>query len=137
MAGEIIASNLLLKDRAANLRTFFDSSHSVRLFQTDLHPSPADTIESFVESGFPGYARINLAGKWKAVQKVEDGQYMFKSLDLTFTPTGASNEQAFGWYVVGADVVKISCRLPFPWLMTVGSPLTIRIDCILWAAAIL
>jgi len=137
MAGEIIASNLLLKDRAENLRTFFNSAHSVRLFKTDLTPSPADTIVSFVESGFPGYARINLAGKWNQVKKVEDGQYMFSSIDLTFTPTAASNEQAWGWYVVGADVVKISCRLPFPILMTVGSPLTIRIDCIVWAAAIL
>lgn len=137
MAGEIIASNLLLKERSESLRALLDAGHSVRLFQTDLTPTPEDTIATFVESGFPGYARINLAGKWKPVFKVETGQYMFSSLDLTFTPTAASNEKAFGWYVVGSDVVKLSCRLPFPQLMTVGSPLTIRIDCTTWAAAIL
>jgi len=137
MAGEIVAANALLKDRSELMRTYFDSGHSLRLFANDLVPTPQDPTAAFVESSFPGYARISMAGKWRDVFKLEDGAYHFSSFDCTFTPTGPSNEYAYGWYLFGPLGVALSCRLPFRQLMTVGSPLTVRAEVITWAAAIL
>ena len=137
MPGEIVASNALLKNRSEIVRTYFDSAHSLRLYANDLHPLPKDASAAFVEASFPGYARISMAGKWKPVLKLEDGSYHFSSLDCTFTPTGPSNEYAYGWYLFGPLGTVLSCRLPFPALMTIGSPLTVRADVITWAASIL
>jgi len=137
MAGEIVAHNAFLNERAINLRTFFDSGHALRLFSNDFKPGPKEAIDAFAECTFPGYARVNMATKWKAVFKVIDGEFQFSSQDITFTPTGASNENAYGWYLVGDGKVKLSCRLPFPALMTIGRPLTVRLDVIVWAAVIL
>lgn len=137
MAGEIVASNDLLLERAQDLRTLFDGGHALRLFQNDIEPLPKHKIGDFIESSYPGYARVNMAGKWKAVFKVIDGQYQFSSDEVTFLATAASNEVAHGWYLVGDGKVKLSCRLPFPNTMTLGAPVTVRIDCIVWAAVIL
>lgn len=137
MAGEIVASNDLLKERADKMRELFNNGHALRLFQNDLVPLPKHKIGDFIESAYPGYARVNMAGKWKAVFKVEDGQFQFSSNDVVFAATGASVEKAFGWYLVGDGKVKLSCRLPFPNVMTLGAPVTVRIDCIVWAASIL
>jgi hypothetical protein len=56
---------------------------------------------------------------------------------VTFTATGASSEIVYGWMLVGGSTLKLSCRLPFGKLMTTGQSLTVRIDCITWAASIL
>lgn len=137
MAGEIVAHNDFLRERAEKLRTFFNSDHALRLFSNDFHPAPEDTITAFAESSFPGYARVNMAGKWKPLFKVEDGKWMFSSLDIAFIPTGPSNEFAFGWYLVGDGKVKLSCRLPFGQLMTIGNTVRVRCDVITWAATLL
>jgi len=137
MAGEIVAANAFLSERANTLKTFFNSNHSLRLFTNDVNPKPAMALSAFSEATFPGYARVNMAGKWKAVFKVIDGEYQFSSLDVTFAATGASNETVYGWMLVGGSTLKLSCKLPFGKLMTVGQVVTIRIDCITWAASIL
>jgi hypothetical protein len=137
MPGEIVASNALLKDRAEVIRTFFNSNHSLRLFVNDVKPVPGFVLASLTEATFPGYARVNMAAKWKPVWKVIDGEYQFSSFDVTFTATGASSEIVYGWMLVGGSTLKLSCRLPFGKLMTTGQSLTVRIDCITWAASIL
>jgi len=137
MIGEIIASNDLLKERAESLRLLFDAGHSLRLFENDFEPLVSSVIGAFSEATYVGYARVNMAGKWKAVFKVIDGEWQFSSLDITYTATGPSNVSVFGWYLVGDGKVKISCRLPFPVLMTTGKSVTVRADVLTWATAIL
>jgi len=137
MLGEIVASNDLLSERANELRDAFDLGHALRLFQNDIEPVPKMKIVDFMESSYPGYARISMVGKWRPVFKVIDGQYQFSSFEITFGADAASVEVAHGWYLVGNGKVKLSCRLPFPNVMTLGGNVTVRIDCVLWAAVIL
>jgi len=137
MIGEIIASNDLLKERAESLRLLFDAGHSLRLFENDFEPLVSSVIGAFAEASYPGYARVNMAGQWRAVFKVIDGEWQFSSNDVTFTSTGPSNVSVFGWFLVGSNKVKLSCRLPFPVLMTTGKSLTVRADVLTWATAIL
>lgn len=136
MAGEIVASNKFIEERANDWRTLFNSTHSLWLWQSQNVPKPADTLADYLECSFPGYARISLGGKWKPVLKVKDGEFGFSSFDLKFVATGPSNEFAVGWLIQAAGVLKIACRLPFPVLMTVGQSVTIRADCQTWALAI-
>ena len=137
MAGEIVASNDLVRERAEKLRELFNSNHTLRLFQNDFTPLPKHTAAAFVEASFPGYVRQAMYSKWKPVFKVEDGEWQFSSLDIAFTPTGPSVELAYGWFLFGDSKVKLSCRLPFPALMTIGQSVVVRVDCITWAAVIL
>jgi len=137
MAGEIVASNDLLKERSEKMRELFDSNHSLRLFQNDFAPHPKHVAGDFIEAGFAGYARINMSGKWKLVFKVIDGEWQYSSVDVFFTATTGADETIFGWYLVGSGKVKLSCRLPFGKRMTMGEALQIRLDCQTWAASIL
>lgn len=137
MAGDIVASNALLKQRAESLRAILNADHAVWLFQNNFRPGPQHIFTDFIESTFPGYARKTLVGEWKDVLKIKDGEYGFTSFDLTFTPTAASAEDCFGWYITDGVAVKLSARLPFPYRMTLGNPLTIRIDVNVWATSVL
>jgi hypothetical protein len=137
MAGEIVASNALLLDRANDLRSLLDTSHAIWLFKNDFRPTPKHILTDFVESSFPGYTRQALAGEWNPVFKVIDGEYQFSSHDFSWFPTGPTNELCYGWYVTDGIDVKLSSRLPFPMLMTVGASLTIRIDVQNWALSLL
>lgn len=137
MAGEIIAHNDCLKERSEKTRVDFQSATTLRLFSNDFHPAVTDTIGAFAESSYPGYARKNMVDQWRDVFKVEDGKWMFQSKDIAFVSTGASNENAHGWYLVRNGKVQLSCRLPFPVLMTIGNAVTVRVDCITWAAILL
>jgi hypothetical protein len=137
MAGEIVASNALLKDRATNLRTLFDSGHSLRLYKNDLHPKPEISSATYVEASFDGYARINMAGKWRAVAKGQDGMFHFSSLDCQFTATGTEAEVIHGWMLFGPLGVVLACRLPFPVSMVIPKVLTVRCDVLVWDAATL
>ena len=137
MIGEIIASNDLLKERAESLRRLFDAGHSLRLFENDFEPLVSTVIADFAEASYVGYARVDMAGKWRAVFKVKDGEWQFSSNDVTYTATGPSNVSVFGWFLVGSGKVKLSCRLPFPVLMSTGASVTVRADVLIWATAIL
>jgi hypothetical protein len=137
MAGEIVASNVLLKDRAENLRTLFSSGHSLRLYQNDLKPTPADTLVRFIEASYVGYERVNMDEQWKAVLKIIDGQYQFSSKDQLYLGGGSPTAPVYGWYLVGENKVKLSCRLPFPVFLGSGKRLTVRVDVIVWDAGTL
>jgi len=137
MAGEIVASNDLLKERSEKMRTLFDSNHALRLFRNDFQPTPKHAVGNFSEATFAGYARINMGGKWHLVFKVIDGEWQFSSDDVFFTATAGANETVFGWYLVGDGKVKLSARLPFGKLMNVGQTLQLRLDCETWATSIL
>ncbi len=137
MAGELIASNALLKDRATLLRTYFDAGHSLRLFNNDLHPKPEFSTATYVEAGFTGYARVSMVGKWNLVAKGQDGMYHFKSKDCSFTSTDTQGEFVYGWFLVGPLGVVLACRLPFPVLMQTPQVLAVNCDVMVWDAATL
>lgn len=137
MPGEIVASNELLKERSEDMRTLFDSAHALRLFTNDFKPTPASKIGDFAEATFPGYAAVAMAGKWKPVFKVIDGEYQFSSKEVTWQATAANQQLIFGWYLTGSGKVKLSCRLPFGHSMNYPQRLTVRVDCQTWAASIL
>jgi len=136
MAGEIYASNDLLKDRAENLRTLFNSGHALRLYANQAKLSPAIALNSFAEASYPGYTSKNLDGTWLPVSKVKDGQYQFSSPDWTFVASGPSTLLVYGWYITAAGKVKLACALPFPVVVTLNQPLTVRCDVAVWALAI-
>lgn len=128
MPDAIVASNDFLSDRSQALRTLLDSAHALALWINNFQPVPADPLVSFIEASYPGYARKALAGQWGASLKLEDGIYIFSSAPQVFSATGPSNQLAYGWYVVTASQVKLSCRFPSPVLMTTGASITVRVD---------
>jgi len=68
---------------------------------------------------------------------VKDGEYQFSSVDLLFLGGGSPLLPVVGWYLVGSNKVKMSCRLPFPYFNGSGQRITIRVDCQTWATSIL
>jgi len=138
MSGEIVASNELLLERAQKWRDLFNAAGvGLWLFRNDLSPQPAHKLGNFTESAFPGYGRVAMLNKWQPVFKVKDGEYQFSSSDITFTPYAPSTELCYGWYIVSANKLQLSARLPFPVLMTLGQKLTVRVDCQTWATSVL
>ena len=100
MAVLLIPHNRQLLDVMASVRAQLNAGANMRLFQNSFIPEPGDTLLDFNEANFPGYARWSLASQFGAPIKVRDGQYAIRSLEHTFTCTGASSSIVYGWIIV-------------------------------------
>lgn len=137
MPGEIVASNALLRKRSETFRTYLNSGMSLRLFANQFTPTPADKLASFVESGFPGYLRVNLDNQFQAPAKVKDGLYETKTLTQSFTCTGATNQVAWGWFITDGVDVLLSRPFIVGVEMAPGKSVELIIKVQTWAASML
>jgi hypothetical protein len=72
---------------------------SLRLFINNITPSDTDTTATYTVAGFPGYANIALTGaSWNAASA---GAIAY-SASQTFTCSGVSTDDVYGYYVVQA-----------------------------------
>ena len=70
---------------------------SLRLFINNITPSDTDTAGTYTVATFPGYANITLTGaSWNAAS----GGSIAYSAQQTFTCTGTSTNDVYGYYVV-------------------------------------
>lgn len=70
---------------------------SLRLFINNITPSDTDTTATYTVATFPGYANITLTGaSWSA----PSGGSIAYGSQQTFTCTGTSTDDVYGYYVV-------------------------------------
>jgi len=134
---EIVASNVLILERAQRFRELLNVGHSLHLFKNPFQPKPQSKLSEFSESIFPGYLIINLDGKFGAPKKVKDGEYQSESLSLTFTCTGPTNEVCYGWLIRDNFNVKLSHKFFVPVPLGTGKVITFKVDAQVWATSIL
>jgi len=69
----------------------------LKLYKNNITPSDTDTAGTYTEAGFPGYAAITLTGaSWNAAAS---GVITY-SAQQTFTCSGVSTDDVYGYYVV-------------------------------------
>ncbi len=89
-AGENLVLNMIVNRTAPENLT-------LRLFRNNITPSDTDTAGTYTEASFPGYSAITLTGaSWNAAS----GGTITYSAQQTFTCTGASTDDIYGYYVV-------------------------------------
>lgn len=71
-------------------------NQNLRLFKNNITPADSDTAGTYTESTFTGYAAIGLTGgSWNAAS----GGSISYSAQQTFTCSGASSENVYGYYL--------------------------------------
>lgn len=136
MAGQVVASNAEVRERALSLRQRVNAGHVLRLFTNDVTPLPALLLSDYIEAGFPGYVRVDLARKFSPAVKVIDGKFQFDTPELTFTCSGATSETVFGWLIVWDEKLMFSLRLNTPVIMAPGVSVAGVIQLQEWALSI-
>jgi hypothetical protein len=134
---QLVASNVLLQDRADSLRTLLNSGHVLRLFQNNFTPVSQDSFGSFSEASFTGYASAALTADFGASFKVQDGEYQISSTFHTFTCTGGSPQTVYGSYISAGSDWKFAIRFDVPIVVTNGTSFAIQINPQDWAKSII
>lgn len=71
----------------------------IKLYKNNITPSDTDTAATYTEAAFPGYSAITLTGaSWNAAAS---GTITY-SAQQTFSCTGTSTDDIYGYYVVQA-----------------------------------
>lgn len=71
----------------------------IKLYKNNITPSDTDTAATYTEATFPGYSAITLTGaSWNAAAS---GTITY-SAQQTFSCTGTSTDDIYGYYVVQA-----------------------------------
>lgn len=92
----------------------------IKLYKNNITPSDTDTAATYTEATFPGYSAITLTGaSWNAAAS---GTITY-SAQQTFSCTGTSTDDIYGYYVVQATsgTLVYSER-------DANAPLTIRVS---------
>jgi hypothetical protein len=72
----------------------------LRLYRNNITPSDTDVAGTYTEASFPGYAAITLTGaSWNAAS----GGSIAYGAQQTFTCSGASTDDIYGYYVTQAS----------------------------------
>lgn len=128
--GIAIASNALLLARATTLQALLNASHTLRLFQPPLNPTPGNVRADFmaVEATYNGYVPVSLVGQFPgAPVQVQVGMYQFASGTYTFVFNAGPAQTVAGWFIDDGANVKFSQLFPAPILMTVGVGFTLLV----------
>jgi hypothetical protein len=89
-AGENLVLGMIVNKTAAE-------NLSLRLYKNNITPSDTDTAATYTEATFPGYAAITLTGaSWGA----PSGGTITYGAQQTFTCSGTSTDDVYGYYVV-------------------------------------
>jgi hypothetical protein len=134
--GGIVASNALLADRIASLRTLLNSGKMLRLFQNMFTPAPDDILSDFTQATFTGYAAQSLSSAFAAGVKIIDGEYQSTAGPFTFTCSGGSAQTVYGWYIDDGSNVFLSNAFSAPITMVSGASFSITINAQDWSLCI-
>ena len=137
MPNQLVASNVLLLDRADALRTLLNSGHTLRLFSNDYTPLSQDSLGSFAEATFTGYAAVGLSAAFAAPVKVQDGEYQISTTFYVFTCTGGSTTMCYGAYITAGSDWKFAIRFDTPITVNNGTSFAIQINPQDWAKSII
>lgn len=122
--------NTLLEARANSLAAIFNglsTLYTLRLFQNIFLPTPATPLSSFVQSTFPGYAPIGLAGSFGSAVRVQDGQWEISSPIFGFGNTGSSSATVQGWYIDDGTNMVACQAFTTPVTITAGGTYTFQL----------
>lgn len=111
---QIIASNSKVLSQLNTARAIVNGACSFRLFTSPLTVTPGNILSNFVEAAFPGYVRINTAGKFGSPLKVIDGLYECSSTPFELTCTDDTDQQIAGWYIWSASTWIYAALFPEP-----------------------
>lgn len=134
--GDIVASNVLLEDRAKKLLEYLSANTTLRLYSNNLNPTPKNAIGDFTEATFAGYARRSMTGQWSEVRKEEEGKYTFTSKNIVWTGAVGAIGIVVGWMLVTNAKVIFSARLPVTWDAAPGKKVEVRVNIVTSAASI-
>lgn len=136
MPASLVASNALLADRIASLRTLLNSGKTLRLFVNNFTPTPVNIRSDFTEASFVGYAGQSLSSDFAAGVKIIDGEYQSSSTTHTFSCTSGSSQTVYGWYIDDGTDVFLSNKFSAGIVMASGSSFTLQVKAQEWALSI-
>lgn len=122
---ELVASNLLLKSQASNVRSSLVGSF-LRLYYNNPSRSPANVQSDFAEAYFAGYVPQQFVN-WGSVTKQKDGEYGFYSPIAVFVCNALPNLVVNGWYLTTTDGLQFSNSFSSPIAMFPGATLSIQL----------
>lgn len=100
-------------DRALG-RVGADTSWRIRLYQNNYTPVDGSTLASFTESTFTGYSQVTVTeGAFGAAVVTANVAEANTSSPPTYTCTGGSAQNAYGWYMVGVTTGKVYAAQKF------------------------
>ncbi len=120
---EIMSSDFELQKEMDDIRTRFNASGTLKLFQNDITPDPNMLIATFTEATYSGYASVDLTTEWAAPVEDADGKWSIAPLPHDFTHSGgAVANTLYGLYVVdGVAGVYFAARFDTPFLFDLNS----------------
>ena len=125
-----IVSNAELQNVANQFRDRYNIDAVLRLYKNDYTPTLAVVIGNVVECDYSGYAEVNTAGDWEAVQKDQDGKWSSMSANYIFSHSGGGvDNTVYGWYLVSGTSLLLIQRFDTPIQMENGSlPFSLQLD---------
>lgn len=117
----LMATNYNINLSIIALRTLWNGTSELALFQSDTIPDPTTVLSDLVEASYDGYAPIDLTGDWTVPVKDEEGFYSFETTAHQFDPPETGDTQnLYGYYITdGTEVVALE-RFPTPIPMGPG-----------------
>lgn len=141
MANQIVVSDTLLLDRAGSVRTKLNAGSRLRLYQSNIVPSPSDTLATYTgsECNFDTYSVQHLDPNWAAPVLIIPGEYQLLSAILSYNSPTVTGNTIYGLFVDdGAGSLLFAMLFDSPISYLVGSPsLSIQIGYQVWAKAII
>lgn len=136
MPGTGVAGNQWLIDRITQAQTALNTGHSLRLFQNNFTPVPGSLLSAFTEANFAGYTARVLTGTFGAPAQIQNGEYQISTGTFTWTYASGPDQTIYGWYVTDASNWKLAQVLPSPFVVTVGSTLSLILRVQDWSLSI-
>jgi|KBSMisStaDraftv2_1062788.scaffolds.fasta_scaffold26870_3 hypothetical protein len=141
--GTIVDSNKALQLMIDYLRgTLLNTANTyLRLFKNNFTPTPASVAGDFTEADFTGYAAVQVNSKFGSPYKVIDGEYQTDSSAFSYSCSGGSSQNLYGWYLTWFDgsttwVLK-SGVFASVFAMASGGSLNVQVSPQMWALILL
>lgn len=141
MANQIVDNNFLLSDRLTSAQTKLNAGSRLRLYQSNIVPTPADTLATYTphECTFDTYSVQALNPNWAAGVKIQDGEFQTLSALITYGSPAVTGNTIYGLFVDdGAGNLLFAMLFDNPIAYTVGAPsLSLQIGYQVWAKSII
>lgn len=127
-----------LSDQIDQVKARFDViGCNLRLWINDNDPEPTWTNASYVEAAYPGYAAVDLVGRWEDPVRDEAGVWSFRTDVVTFEPTGGGEVIIQGIALDVNGTLRGAGRLQGEFTVAPGIPLGVRVIYSQYASIIL
>jgi hypothetical protein len=122
--GKTVALNTELNSGSTASETWH-----VRLFKNNYTPVDGSVLADFTEATFTGYAQVDVApSDWGAATIVADVAESTSAVTPTYTCTGGSTQDVYGWYAVGATSNKVRAAQKFNTARSMSAGATEALD---------